>query len=124
MSFDFDSIARQYVAAWNTTDAAERARLVAEGWAADCTYTDPLATVAGTEAVNTLIGAVQDQFAGCRINLLGTADGHHDVLRFRWELVPEGASESIVEGFDVVELDEGGRIRNVYGFLDKVPAMA
>jgi hypothetical protein len=33
---------------------------------------------------------------------------------------PDG--EALVVGFDVAELDGDGRIRQVLGFLDKVPA--
>ena len=44
------------------------------------------------------------------------------IARFGWELIPEGGHESVVVGFDVAVLAEDGRIKQVYGFLDKVPA--
>jgi len=39
----------------------------------------------------------------------------------QWGLGPEQA-HPVVIGFDVLVSDEGGRIRQVTGFLDKVPA--
>jgi hypothetical protein len=48
-------------------------------------------------------------------------DAHHNLARFTWNLGPEGG-EPIVVGFDVAVLTEEGRISQVHGFLDKVPA--
>ncbi len=115
---DFETVARDYIAAWNA-GAAERPDRVAAVFAPDATYTDPLAQVAGRDAIAATIAAVQDQFAGCTFRLAGPVDGHHDQARFGWALGP-GADELVV-GFDVVRLDDSGRITTVLGFLDKVP---
>jgi hypothetical protein len=53
----------------------------------------------------------------------GEPDGHHSQLRFGWGLGAEGEEPAVV-GFDVLVLDGEGRIREVLGFLDKVPAGA
>ena len=114
-------IIEQYLAGWNETDPAKRRELVDAVWAADGGYTDPLADVRGREAINGLIGAVQQQFPGFVFTLGGAVDAHHDQVRFTWHLGPEGAAEPVVTGFDVAVLDGAGRIGRVYGFLDKVP---
>ncbi len=49
-------------------------------------------------------------------------DAHHDLARFTWELVAEPDAEPIAVGFDVVEVDDVGRISRVSGFLDSMPA--
>ncbi|RAE73263.1 nuclear transport factor 2 family protein, partial [Burkholderia multivorans] len=46
-----------------------------------------------------------------------------DQVRFRWGLGPEGA-EPVIIGFDVIIVDDHGRIEDVRGFLDRVPASA
>ena len=69
-----------------------------------------------------LLIAGQTQFAGLRFSPTGVADAHHHTIRFGWALGANG-SEPLVIGFDVAVLDEDGRIRAVYGFLDKVPAV-
>ena len=46
---------------------------------------------------------------------------HHNVVRFSWELVPASGGDSVAIGFDVAVTEEDGRIRSVFGFLDKAP---
>ena len=116
-------IIKRYLEAWNETDAAARLALVASLWAADGSYTDPLADVRGAEAIASLMGAAQQQFAGLVFTLGGPADCHHNQARFTWHLGPAGG-EPIVIGFDVVVLSSDERIASVHGFLDKVPAAA
>jgi hypothetical protein len=118
---DYTDIAERYIAAWNETDADSRGQRVASLWAADGSYVDPMAEVAGRDAITALIGGVQDQFPGFAFRLLGDVDGHHRQARFRWELGPEGGPAPVA-GFDVVTLDEQDRVTSVLGFLDRVPA--
>ncbi len=114
-------VADRYVAAWNEPDADARRRAVAELWTEDGAYTDPLAAVEGHEAIATVIARAREMFPGHVFGLIGDPDAHHDVVRFGWELVPEGGGEAVVVGFDVAVVAEDGCLRNVYGFLDKVP---
>jgi hypothetical protein len=111
----------KYLEAWNETDATRRRVAISTLFTEDCQYVDPLAAVSGQAALASLIGQVQGQFPGLRFSLAGKVDTHHDQARFTWHAAPVGASEPVVVGFDVVLLD-GGRIRSVYGFLDRVPA--
>ena len=116
-------LADRYLAAWNATDPATRRALVEEVFTEDVTYTDPLADVAGRDALDATIAAVQAQFPGWVFRLAGPADAHHDQVRFTWHLGPEGADAPVV-GSDVAVTDGDGRIRTVLGFLDRVPAPA
>jgi ketosteroid isomerase-like protein len=116
-------IIERYLEAWNETDASARQELVAALWAADGSYTDPLADVHGPDAIAALMGAAQQQFGGLAFTLGGAVDANHNQARFTWHLGPDGG-EPVVIGFDVVVLDGDGRIASVHGFLDKVPAAA
>ncbi|NUU22605.1 MAG: nuclear transport factor 2 family protein [Streptomycetaceae bacterium] len=120
-AIDYTAVVERYLAVWNETDPAKRGALAEAVFTEDATYTDPLAAVAGRDAVDSVIGAVQGQFAGLVFSLGGPVDGHHDIVRFTWHLGPEGAEELAI-GFDVAVLAPDGRIRSVHGFLDKVPA--
>jgi hypothetical protein len=113
----------RYIAAWNETDGEARRALVESLWAADGSYTDPLADVRGPDAIAGLIGAAQQQFPGFVFTLGGPVDANHNQARFTWHLGPYGA-EPVVIGFDVVVVDGDGRIRSVHGFLDQLPAAA
>lgn len=117
----YDTVAKRYIDAWNLTDPDARRAAVAELFADDARCIDPLAVAEGKEAITATIGAVQQQFPGFEFRLAGPVDGHHNQARFGWELGPAGQPAPIV-GFDVAVTDDDGRIRSVFGFLDKVPA--
>jgi SnoaL-like domain len=119
----YTELAQRYIAAWNESDANVRRAAVDALFADDATYVDPVASAEGRDALTALIGAVQEQFGGFTFRLAGTVDGHHNQLRFGWELGPAGGPAPVV-GFDVAVIDEAGRIRSVLGFLDKVPVAA
>jgi len=106
-----------YLETWNETDPAARRKAIDELWAADGVYTDTMAVAAGRDQIDATIAAAQSQFPGLAFTLAGPVDAHHDIARFSWNL-----GEELVVGFDVLVLDTDGRIANVYGFLDKVPA--
>ncbi|SDC81134.1 nuclear transport factor 2 family protein [Actinokineospora iranica] len=118
---DLNELVDRYLAVWNTADADARHAAIADLWTEDGVYVDPLMEVEGHDGVNAGIGAALTQFAGHEIKLLGAVDAHHDIARFRWELVPVGGGGSVVEGFDVV-VAEQGKLKGVYGFIDKMPA--
>jgi hypothetical protein len=85
-----------------------RRSLIDQYWSAQASYIDPLAEVAGRDAIDQAIGAVQAQFPGFVFSAIGEPDQHHQQARFTWGLGPAGA-EPLVIGFDVVVLDTEGR---------------
>jgi hypothetical protein len=117
----FQELADRFIASWNETDPAARRQAIDELWAENARYVDPLAEAEGRDAIDATIAAVQGQFPGFTFRLVGPTDGHHDQLRFTWELGPDG-TEAPVVGFDVAIVDGDGRLETVLGFLDKVPA--
>ncbi|MEU3856712.1 nuclear transport factor 2 family protein [Streptomyces sp. NPDC028722] len=119
-----ENAATRYFEAWNATGPEAVEKAVATAWAVDGGYTDPLADVRGHEQIAAVIAAAHAQFPGHVFRPLGPVDGHHDTARFAWELVNEADGSAPVAGFDVVTLDDEGRIRQVLGFLDRVPAAA
>lgn len=121
---DHTVLAQRYIAAWNEVDPAARRLAVADLYAPDARYVDPLADARGRDAIEATIAAVQAQFPGFVIRLAGPVEGHHDVARFGWELAPGDApqgSPAPIVGFDVLTADDEGRLRTVVGFLDRVP---
>lgn len=117
---DAATIADRYIAVWNETDQAKRRRLLAQVWTEDGVYRDPLMAGAGHDQINALIAAVHERFPGFRFTLTGRPDGYGDQIRFSWELGPDGV-DAIVKGTDFAVLEDG-RLKNVVGFLDQVPA--
>jgi hypothetical protein len=120
-STQVEQLARSYVETWNQSDPAALRAAVDELFSSDVRYVDPLVDVSGRAALVATIAAVHDQFPGFTFRLSGPVDGHHDQTRFGWELGPVDG-EAPIAGFDVAVTDDAGQIRQVFGFLDRVPA--
>lgn len=118
---EIDDLVARYLQTWNETDPGARRKAIDELWAEDGVYTDPVAVAVGRDAIDAMIAAVQGQFPGLVFTLAGRVDAHHNLARFTWHLGPQG-EEALVVGFDVAVLGDDGRIAQVHGFLDKVPA--
>lgn len=122
MSADFATALQRYFAAWNTTTGPDDlAKAVGAAFTADAAYTDPVADVRGHEEVAAMIAGAHAQFPGFEFRLSGESDGHHDIVRFTWELVSLADGSAPVAGFDVVTLGADGRVASVKGFLDRLP---
>jgi hypothetical protein len=119
---DANSSAERYIAIWNETDAARRSALIAETWHEEASYIDPLMRGEGHAQINALVDAVQTRFPGFRFELLGTADGYGNNLRFSWGLGPQDG-EHLIKGTDFAVL-ESGRLKTVHGFIDQLPDAA
>jgi SnoaL-like domain len=119
---DINTTIDRYIAIWNETDAGRRQDLIVQTWTEDATYVDPLVSVEGYEGIDATVAAAQTQFPGYAFRLAGPVDAHHNLARFTWELAPTEAAEPLVIGFDVAVISEDGRLQDVHGFLDKVPA--
>lgn len=119
---DAQTIAQRYIDLWNERDSARRADLLAANWSGDARYTDPHATARGASEISALIGGVQQRFPDFSFALIGKADGFGNNVRFSWGLGPKG-TDAPIKGTDFAVI-EGGRIKDVTGFLDQVPQAA
>ncbi|WP_020138591.1 nuclear transport factor 2 family protein [Streptomyces sp. 351MFTsu5.1] len=120
----YENAVARYFEAWNAREPEARTKAVAAAWAADGTYTDPLADVVGHDGIAAVIAAAHEQFPGFAFRPTGAVEGHHDTARFSWELVNETDGSAPVAGSDVITLADDGRIGTVLGFLDRLPAAA
>jgi len=119
---DVDELVTRYLAAWNETDEAHRATALRALWVEDGGYTDPLVDVRGHDAISAVIAGVHAQFPGYVFQLEKAGEEHHGRVRFSWGLAASAGAESVVVGTDVAVLAPDGRMREVHGFLDRVPA--
>ena len=106
-----------YGEAWTEPDPARRLALLERAWAPDAVYCDPLALVQGRQALSEHIGQTQDGLQGGRIEVTAEAVRHHDSAHFPWAL-RDAAGATVMTGFDVVQLDDEGRITRLTGFFD------
>jgi hypothetical protein len=119
-TLDLQTVATRYIEAFNETDAERRRELIEALYTPDCTYTDPNVDLHGAGQIDGFIEQTQERFPGFTFTLGSAIDAHHNQVRFQWHGGPADAPDAYV-GFDVIVTDDG-RISNVYGFMDVVPA--
>jgi hypothetical protein len=114
---EFNDLVERYIAVWNENDPDRRQRLIAETFSEGASYVDPLMASEGHAAINGMVRAVQERFLFRRA---GVVDGHHDRVRFCWELATEGGPV-VAKGTDFATV-AGARMTTVTGFIDQAPA--
>jgi SnoaL-like protein len=117
MTNTINAVVDTYIASWNEGDETRRRALVAEAFADDARYLDPLMSGEGTDGITAMIGAAQQQFPGHRFELAGAPDAHHDRVRFTWQL--HGENGPVATGIDFATVAEDGRLQDVTGFLEQ-----
>jgi SnoaL-like domain len=122
--YDLQQVVDRYFEAWNEADKSARAALLAQAWADECRYCDPLSDVAGHDGFDAMVAGVQQQFPGHRVRRTSPIDRHHDQVRFEWDIVaPDGTIA--ITGVDYGELAGDGRLRAIGGFFGtEVPVEA
>ena len=111
-----------YIAAWAEKDEAKRNAFIEKCWADDGLYCDPQAEGRGRQALSQIIGGFHQQVPGARIDLASGIDQHHNQIRFAWNFV-QADGKVAIEGIDVGELADDGRIARIVGFWGAPPAI-
>ncbi len=118
---DTAALVDTYFDMWRTTDAAERATLVAQAFTEDGRHVDQHADATGHAELAEMIAGVHTGFPGFQMARTSGVDRFGDQLRFAWTLDgPDGTP--IVAGVDIAELAADGRLRRVTGFWGDLPA--
>jgi len=117
---EFNDLVERHIAVWNEVEPDRRQRLIAETFGEGASYVDPLMASEGHAAIDGMVRAVQARFPGHRFRRAGTVDGHHDRIRFHWELATEGGSV-VAKGTDFATL-ASARMTTVTGLIDQAPA--
>lgn len=105
-----------YFAMWNEPDRAKRLEVIAEAWAPDSHYVDPLSDVTGHDGLADMVDNVRTQFPGATLQRTTDIDAHHNVVKFGWNATGSDG-EVIVAGTDVGVLAETGRLTAIAGFF-------
>ena len=121
MTDNIDLVDR-YIATWNETDPERRRQLIEATWTETASYLDPRLEGEGRDGIDAMIRGVHELLPGHRFRRASAIDGHHDRIRFAWELAPEGGP-AVVSGTDFAVVSDG-RLKAVTGFFDAAPAAA
>ena len=112
----------RYVAVWNEPDLAARQELVTTLWSDDSIYINESQEQHGLRAIETVVSHTYHEFVekGFIFRSKKNADGHHNVVRFDWEMVPAHGGSVAATGFDFFVLGDEGRIRCDYQFNEPI----
>ncbi len=117
---DYDALARRYVELWNGGDDGERRRSIRELFADDASHVAPRIAVRGYDELEARVARSQQRWIveeGCRFVLRGDPNGHHNVVRFTWEMrSARGTIEAV--GTEILVLGADGKIAAVYQFSE------
>lgn len=111
-----------YLSMWNETDPVRRGELITAAWSDEGRYADPLTEAVGHDALGAMVDAVQDKYPGARFRRTTGIDGHHDDVRFGWDLVGRDGS-LVVAGIDVGRVAPDGRLTSIVGFFGELPGV-
>jgi SnoaL-like protein len=118
---DLNDLAERYIQLWNEPDADVRRKVIVELFAEDGTHVDDAVDVKGHDAIEQIVTVAHQQFVaegGFRFRSRGNADGFRNVVRFNWEMHPAGSDQVLAVGFDFITLNDDGRIRADYQFME------
>lgn len=104
-----------YFAMWRETDESARAALVVRAFTPDGRHVDPSADANGHLELNQMVTGIHALYPGFTIERTTGIDQHGDQIRFGWKVLQADGS-LLVEGIDVGELAEDGRLRRIAGF--------
>lgn len=114
-----DVLLRNLVEVFDERDRDRRRAAIAELWAVDGLFVDPMGRFTGHEALDEAIQALHEQTAGYRFAAAGAPVTHARGGLVRWTYGPEG-DESRVTGQDAAVVADG-RILAIYAFLGNNP---
>src|SRR4051794_33630335 len=101
---DITSTVNDYLAGWNEPDPERRRALIAQAFAEDARYLDPLMAGEGHAGIDAMVAGAQQQFPGHRFVLAGGPDAHHDRVRFTWHLVGPDGNGPVAIGIDFAQV--------------------
>ena len=128
----------RYVAVWNEPDAELRRKAIHELWAEDGAHVlqppqdireaasglgFPAATLQarGHDAPDVRVTRAYEEFVApgkFTFKPRDNADRLHNVVKFNWEMIPTGGGEVAGAGLEILILDEDGRIKTDYQFIE------
>ena len=120
---EMELLAARYVGMWNEVDPVRRRAIIASLFSDNVAHFTKSKTAHGHAGMEQRVIGSHDNWVrdgGCEFRVTGQPNGHHDVVRFGWQMVPAGGGAPIALGSDVVILAEDGRIRLDYQFNEPI----
>ncbi|MEM6746065.1 MAG: hypothetical protein AAF608_01450 [Pseudomonadota bacterium] len=109
------------MAVWNSTDEKEQRALIESALEHNVHFVDPNHNIIGREAFFAMVQQVQSQIPGAVYSRASDIGVQNNFCRYHWAIHLN--DELVMSGFDVTEVNDGGKILKVIGFFGEL-AMA
>jgi hypothetical protein len=109
----------RYIAIWHESDAERRRKSIADLWTEDGVQFTSSREIRGHKALEERVKAAHEKFVktdGFLFKRQGEVQGHHDALKFTWEMVPANGGDVAATGTIFLLLSEDERIHLDYQF--------
>ena len=103
------------MAIWNTTDADEIERLTEEALELNVHFADPNHNIVGRKAFIDMVHQVQKQIPGAVYARNSEVDMQNNFCRYHWKI--DMGDKRLMNGFDMTEVNDAGKIVKVIGFF-------
>jgi len=100
---------------WNTTDEDEKRALVEAALEHNVHFADPNHNIVGREAFLDMVNQVQAQIPGAAYGRNSEVDMQNNFCRYHWKI--DIGENRLMNGFDVTEVNDAGKIVKVLGFF-------
>lgn len=108
------------LAAWNSNDAHEIEQLAREALEHNVHFADPTHNIVGREAFVDMVHRTHERMPGAVYSRASRIDRQNNFCRYHWAIHLD--DKLLLEGFDVTEINDAGKVVKVLGFfgaLDK-----
>ncbi|MEO1221823.1 MAG: nuclear transport factor 2 family protein [Pseudomonadota bacterium] len=106
------------MAIWNTTDPAEIDRLTEEALEHNVHFADPNHNIIGRKAFIKMVHQVQKQIPGAVYSHNSEIDMQNNFCRYHWKI--DLGEKRLMDGFDMTEVNDAGKIVKVIGFFQRL----
>jgi hypothetical protein len=110
-----DDVITAYFAAWNEPDTDQRRRLLERCVTNDAQLIDPTGWWKGLDGLVERIGRYQAAAPGTKVVAASGVDAHNNVARYAWKII-DAQNRHVMEGLDVAERIDDGRLRRILMF--------
>jgi uncharacterized protein len=120
---EFVDLVARYVAVWNEFDPSRRHERVADLWDETAVRYNHTTRQAGRREIENAVNATYEHFGanGFRFRPIANAVGHHDALKFSWQMYASDTGEVDSLGTTFLLLNADEKILLDYQFTEHMP---
>jgi hypothetical protein len=116
---DYPASFDHMLAAWNEKDPARVRGHLDLALTDRVRFVDPSIDLVGIDDFEANVHEVHGRLPGARYSRTSGIDSQHGFYRYHWAIHHD--DKLVMPGFDVVEIDEAGRVVCVVGFFGSIP---